>query len=68
MYWSEMLIISRQFFSMMVAMGARSLNFDDELKISSFISSSVARSKTFILVLISVFCTLGIFCTLSGNL
>ena len=49
-------------------MGSRSHAFDDELKISFSISSSDARSKTFILDLISVFCTCGIFCGLSGNL
>ena len=48
-------------------MGFRSHNFDDELKISFLISSSVACSKTFILDLTSVFCTDGIFCTLSRN-
>ena len=47
--------ISRQFFSTLVRIGTRSHDFDDELKISFLISSSVARSKTFILVLISVF-------------
>ena len=36
-------------------MGSRSHDFDDELKISFLIWSSVARSKTFILDLISVF-------------
>ena len=36
-------------------MGSRSHDFDDELKISFLISSSDARSKTFILDLISVF-------------
>ena len=48
-------------------MGSRSHDFEDELKISFWISSSVARSKTFILDLISGFCTDGILCTLSGN-
>ena len=43
-------------------------DFDDELKISLLISSSDARLKTFILDLISDFCTCGIFCTLSGHL
>ena len=37
-------------------MGSRSHDFDDELKISFLISSSVARSKTFCLDLIYVFC------------
>ena len=50
-------------------MGSRSHDFEDELKISFLIlSSSVARSKTFILDLIHVFCTDGILCTFSGNL
>ena len=49
-------------------MGSRSHDFDDELKISFLISSSVARSKEFILDLIYVFCTDVILCTLSGNL
>ena len=49
-------------------MGSRSHDFDDELKISFLISSSVARLKVFILDLISVFCTDVISCTLSGNL
>ena len=73
---NEMLIISvmrannlsRQFFSTLVGMGSRSHDFDDELKISFLISSSVACSKTFILDPISVFCTDGILCTLSENL
>ena len=43
-------------------------DFDNALKISFVISSSDARSQTFILDLISGFCTYGIFCTLSGNL
>ena len=47
--------ISRHFFSTLVGMGSRSHDFDDELKISFLISFSVARSKTFILDLISVF-------------
>ena len=47
--------ISRQFFSTLVRMGSRSHDFDDELKISFLISSSVARSKDFILDLISAF-------------
>ena len=59
--------ISRQFFSTFVGMGSRSHDFDDELKLSFLISSSVARSKEFILYQISVFCTHGILCTLSGN-
>ena len=49
-------------------MGSRSQDFDDELKIVYLISSSVARSKKFILYLISGLCTDGILCTLSGNL
>ena len=60
--------ISRQYFSTLVGMGFRSHDFEDELKISFLISSSGARSQTFILDLISVFCTDGILCTLSGNL
>ena len=60
--------MSRQFFNTLVGMGSRSHDFEDELKISILISSSDARSKTFILDLIYVFCTCGIFCTLSGNL
>ena len=48
--------ISRQFFSTFVGMGSRSHDFDDELKISFLISSSVARSEEFILDLISFFC------------
>ena len=59
--------ISRQYFSTFVGMGSRSHDFDDELKISFLISSSVARSKDN-LDLISVFCSYGILCTLSGNL
>ena len=47
---------------------SRSHDFDDEHKISFLISSSDARSKTFILDLISGFRTCGIFCTSSGNL
>ena len=53
---------------MLVGMGSRSHDFDDELKISFLISSSDAVSQTFILDLISGFCTCGIFCTLPGNL
>ena len=49
-------------------MGSRSHDFEDKLKISFLILSSVARSKTVILDLISGFCTGGILCTLSGNL
>ena len=60
--------MSRQFFNTLVGMGSRSHDFDDKLKISFLISSYDARSKTFILDLISDFCTCGIFCTLSGNL
>ena len=60
--------ISRKFFSTLVGMGSRSHDFDDELKINFLISSSVARSKEFILDLISGFCTDAILCTLSGNL
>ena len=59
--------ISRQNFSTFVGMGSRSHDFDDELKISILLSS-VARSREFILELISGFCTDGILCTLSGNL
>ena len=47
--------ISRQHFSTFVGMGSRSHDVDDELKISFLISSSVARSKEYILILISVF-------------
>ena len=47
--------MSRQFFITLVGMGWRSHDFDDELKISFLISSSVARFKTFILNVISVF-------------
>ena len=36
--------ISRQYFSTFVGMWSRSHDFDDELKISFLISSSVARS------------------------
>ena len=60
--------ISRQFFRTFVGMGSRTHDFDDELRISFLISSSVARSKEFILDLISGFCTDGILCALSGNL
>ena len=60
--------MSRQFFNTLVGIGSRSHDFADVLKISFLISSSDARSKTFILDLISGFCTCGIFCTLSGNL
>ena len=60
--------MSRQFFNTFVGMGSRSHDFDDELKISFSISSSDARSKSFILDLISGFCTCGIYCTLSRNL
>ena len=45
--------ISRQFFSTLVWAGFRLHDFDDELKISFLISSSVTRSKTFIMDLIS---------------
>ena len=47
--------MSRQFFNTLVGMGSRSHAFDDELKIRFLISSSDARSKTFIYDLISVF-------------
>ena len=47
--------MSRQFFNTLVVMGTRSHDFDDELKISFLISSSDARSKTFILDLIFFF-------------
>ena len=60
--------ISRQYFSTFVGMESRSHDFDDELKISFLISSSVARSKEFILNPIFGFCTGGILCTLFGNL
>ena len=56
--------MSRQFFNTLVGMGSGSHDFDNELKISSLISSFDAFSKTFILDLISGFCTGGIFCTL----
>ena len=49
-------------------MGSRSHDFDDELEIRLLISSSVARSKTLILDLISGFYTDGILCISSGNL
>ena len=58
--------MSRQFFKALVGMGSRSHDFDDELWISFLISSS-ALSKKFILNLIYVVCTGGIFCTLCGN-
>ena len=48
--------MSRQFFNTLVEMGSRSHDFNDELKISFLISSSDARSKTFILDLISGVC------------
>ena len=48
-------IVSGQFFSTLVGEWSRSHDFDDELKISFLIFSSVTRSKTFILDLISVF-------------
>ena len=60
--------MTRQFFNTLVGIGSRPHDFDYELKISFFISSFDARSKTFILDLISVFCTCGILFTLSGNL
>ena len=47
--------ISRQFFNTLVGMGSRSHYFDDELKVSFLILSSVAHSKTFFSDLISVF-------------
>ena len=59
--------MSRQFLNTLVGMGSKSHDFDDELKISFFISSSDALLKTFIFDLISGFKTCGIFCTLSGN-
>ena len=49
-------------------MGSRSHNFDDELKISFLISSSVARSNEFISDLISVFFALVEYYLKSGNL
>ena len=54
--------MSRQFFNTLVGMGSGSHDFDDELKISFLILSSDARSKTFILDLISGFLHLS-FCT-----
>ena len=60
--------ISRQHFSTFVGRRFRSHDFDDELKISFLISSSVARSKEFILNLISGFFTDVILCALSANL
>ena len=45
--------ISRQFFSTLVGVESRSHDFDDELKISFLILSSVAHSEMFILDLIS---------------
>ena len=60
--------MSRQFFNTLVGIGSRSHDFDNKFKISFLISSSDASSKTYILDLIYVFCTCGIFCTLSGNL
>ena len=60
--------MSRQLFSMLVGMRFKSHDFDDEPNISFLISSSVARSKTNTLNLISSFCVDGIFITLSGNL
>ena len=59
--------MSRQFFNTLLGIGSRSHDFDDELNISFLISSSDARSKTFILTLISVFCTCCIFCSSSGH-
>ena len=47
--------MTRQFFNTLVRMGSRSHDFEDEHKISILISSSDARSKTFILDLISGF-------------
>ena len=47
--------MSRQFFNTLVGMGSRSHDFDDELKINFLIPSSDARSRTFILDLMSVF-------------
>ena len=52
--------MSRQFFNTLVAMGSRSHDFDEELKITFLISSSDACSKAFILDLISGFYTCGI--------
>ena len=60
--------MSRQYFNMLVGMGSRSHDFDDELKISFLISSYDAHSKTFTLYLISGFCTTGILCTLTRYL
>ena len=67
-FWGDVINMSRAFFSTLVGMGSRSHDFDDELEKSFLISSFIAWSKTLILGLISVFCTVGIFCTLSGNL
>ena len=56
--WASPFNISRQFISTLVWAGFRLHDFDDELKISFLISSSVPRSKTFIMDLISGFFTL----------
>ena len=64
----QLLLYQDNFFTTLVGMGSRSYDFDDEFKISFLISSSVARSKTFILDLIFGFCTDGILCTSSANL
>ena len=55
--------MSRQLFYTLVGMGSISAQNKDERKIRFLISSSAARSKTFILDLIPGFCTRGIFCT-----
>ena len=57
----EVINMSSQIFNTLVGIGSRSHDFDDELKIGFLISSSDARSETFILDLISGFCTCGIF-------
>ena len=60
-----------------MGVGSRSHDFDDELKISFLISSSVAQNKLFNFIfcrtfrnvhLCGVFCIDGIFSTLSENL
>ena len=60
--------ILRQYFSTFVGMGSILHDFVDELKIGFLISSSVARSKEFILDLFFGFCTDVILCTYSGTL
>ena len=53
---------------MLVEMGFRSHDVDNEPKVSFLISHSVAHSKTFILDLSCGFCPDKLFCTLSANL